>query len=91
MEGADILSILEAPGRLGRPFIKQLIESSEHNRPAGQLVKAFDKYRWTPEEKKKFIEGVRIFGKDCEKVTKYIGTRPLISVRGRMQYMYLKL
>ena len=44
----------------------------------GSSVNAFraEKDRlWTEEEKKKFIEGVRFFGNDMEKVSEYVGSR----------------
>jgi len=31
--------------------------------------------RWTPEEKERFIEGLKIYGKDWKKVERFIGTR----------------
>lgn len=31
--------------------------------------------RWTPEEKERFIEGLKLFGKDWKKVEKFIGSR----------------
>ena len=31
--------------------------------------------RWTPDEKERFIEGLRLFGKDWKRVEKFIGSR----------------
>ena len=36
---------------------------------------------WGPDEKDRFAEGVRIYGKDFEKITEHVGTRSLSQVR----------
>jgi len=47
--------------------------------------------RWTIEEKQRFINGLRYYGKDWKKVEKYIGTRCGAQVRSHAQKFFINV
>jgi SHAQKYF class myb-like DNA-binding protein len=47
--------------------------------------------RWTTEEHQRFIEALRLFGKDWHKVQDYIGTRTSAQTRSHAQKYFNKL
>ena len=46
--------------------------------------------RWTDEEHSKFMEGIKIFGKDWKKVQQYVGTRTSAQSRSHAQKVLTK-
>lgn len=46
--------------------------------------------RWTDEEHNKFMEGIKIFGKDWKKVQQYVGTRTSAQSRSHAQKVLTK-
>lgn len=47
--------------------------------------------RWTDEEHERFLEALRIHGKDWEKIQKYVGTRDGVHIRSHAQKFLKKL
>lgn len=47
--------------------------------------------RWTTEEHKQFLEGLRIYGKEWKKVSRLVKTRTLVQIRTHAQKYFLKL
>lgn len=47
--------------------------------------------RWTPEEKERFIEGLKIYGKDWKKVERFIGTRSGAQIRSHAQKFFINV
>jgi len=47
--------------------------------------------RWTKEEHQKFIEGLRIYGKNWKKVEDYVGTRTGAQIRSHAQKFFNRL
>eukprot|EP00833_Pecoramyces_ruminatium_P007645 jgi/Orpsp1_1/1181677/evm.model.c7180000078151.1 len=46
---------------------------------------------YSPEEEKKFLEGIELYGRDWKNLTNYIGTRNSKSVRSHAQKHFIKL
>ena len=40
--------------------------------------------KWTEEEKGRLYEAIRKFGKDCHKITKHVGSRPMSSINSKI-------
>ena len=49
------------------------------------------KGRWTDEEHDRFLEALRIYGKDWDKIEKHIGTRDAAHARSHAQKFFSKL
>ena len=47
--------------------------------------------RWTDEEHDKFIDGMRLFGKDWRRIEEYIGTRSCAQIRSHAQKYFNRL
>ena len=47
--------------------------------------------RWTPDEHQKFLEALKIYGKDWEEIEKYVGTREISNIRSHAQKFLAKL
>ena len=47
--------------------------------------------RWSTEEHKKFIEGLKVYGKNWKKIQKLIGTRSITQARSHAQKFLMKL
>jgi SHAQKYF class myb-like DNA-binding protein len=46
---------------------------------------------YSPEEEKRFLEGIELYGRDWKNLTKYVGTRNSKSVRSHAQKHFIKL
>jgi SHAQKYF class myb-like DNA-binding protein len=51
----------------------------------------FNQGRWLPEEHKKFIEAMYIYGNEWKKVQEYIGTRSSTQARSHAQKFFIRL
>ena len=51
----------------------------------------FNKGRWTKEEHVRFMEGLKLYGKDWKKVQEYVGTRSSTQARSHAQKVLPKL
>lgn len=47
--------------------------------------------RWTEAEHNRFIEGLRLYGKDWRLIEEHIGTRTCSQIRSHAQKYYLRL
>lgn len=47
--------------------------------------------RWTDEEHKKFLEAIKLFGKNWNKVHRHVGTRTSAQTRSHAQKYFNKL
>lgn len=47
--------------------------------------------RWTEEEHQKFLEGLKMFGKDWRSIEEYIGSRTCAQIRSHAQKYFNKL
>ena len=47
--------------------------------------------RWTDEEHEKFLEGMRLFGKDWRRIEEYIATRSCAQIRSHAQKYFNRL
>lgn len=47
--------------------------------------------RWTPEEKQKFVEALKLYGKDWKNVEKFIGTRSGAQIRSHAQKFFINI
>lgn len=47
--------------------------------------------RWTKEEHKKFVEGIRLYGKNWKKVEDHIGSRSGAQIRSHAQKFFNRL
>jgi MYB-related transcription factor LHY len=49
------------------------------------------KGKWTPIEHNKFLEALRIHGKDWDRISKYVGTRTALNTKAHGQKFFRKL
>jgi SHAQKYF class myb-like DNA-binding protein len=47
--------------------------------------------KWTDEEHKRFLEGLKLFGKNWNQIQKYIGSRSCPQTRSHAQKFFRKL
>ncbi|QDZ24969.1 putative Myb transcription factor [Chloropicon primus] len=47
--------------------------------------------RWTPEEHKRFLEALQIFGRQWRKIEEYIGTKTAVQIRSHAQKFFTKI
>ncbi len=47
--------------------------------------------RWTDEEHEKFLEGLRLFGKDWRRIEEFIGSRSCAQIRSHAQKYFNRL
>ena len=47
--------------------------------------------RWKPEEHQRFLEALKLYGKDWNKISRYIGTRDVINIRSHAQKFFKKI
>lgn len=47
--------------------------------------------RWTDEEHDKFLEGLRLFGKDWRRIEEFIGSRSCAQIRSHAQKYFNRL
>lgn len=50
-----------------------------------------NKGRWKPEEHQRFLEALKLYGKDWNKISRYIGTRDVINIRSHAQKFFKKI
>ena len=59
---------------------------SKENLKCKVLQRKSISHPWTDEERVNLIEAVKLFGKDYQKITDYIGTKEIEAVRARCAY-----
>ena len=68
--------------RSARQKLEEPAPSTRSQKPKG---------RWTSEEKRKFEEGLRLFGRNWKKIKEHVGTRSGTQIRSHAQKYILKL
>ena len=91
--------IISKKGQFGAEFTESSASNNElsDSSPSPGLKKSVEngpKYRvgrWSSEEHNKFLEALRIYGKDWDSMQKYVGTRDSPHIRSHAQKFFRKL
>mmetsp|Transcript_38503 Transcript_38503/g.58593 ORF Transcript_38503/g.58593 Transcript_38503/m.58593 type:complete len:130 (+) Transcript_38503:446-835(+) len=67
------------------------IPVSQPTKPIPQAPREAQTGKWTAEEHSKFLEGLRLFGKDYLELSKFIGTRSTMNVKSHASKFLIKL
>ena len=71
-----------------------LTESEKQDQDSNSISeepKKLNKGRWKPEEHNRFLEALRLYGKNWDKITSHIGTRDAAHTRSHAQKFFAKL
>ena len=70
-------------------------ESADQHPPVTKTRKPYvitkQRERWTPEEHQRFLDALRIFGRQWRKIEEYIGTKTAVQIRSHAQKFFTKI
>lgn len=75
MRPSELLNIQDSKSRDDATHENSGRKRNEDSENSVKNTKSGKMGRWTPEEKQRFIDALKVYGKDWKKVEKFIGTR----------------